>query len=95
MTDQNGDVIASGISIITTDEVSSGGTSIESVDSIRKYSTQIYASRNRAVTAADYEAIRLKYSNDEVFDQYKPKCKKAEKLYKIAEKVRYEKIGSD
>ena len=55
--DQSGNVITSGISIITTDESSGGGTSIESIDSIRKYSTQIYASRNRAVTAADYEAI--------------------------------------
>tara|TARA_B100000579_G_scaffold436104_1_gene461113 strand:- start:2039 stop:3850 length:1812 start_codon:yes stop_codon:yes gene_type:complete len=49
----------------------------------------------RVRATADSEALRLKYSNEEVFDQYKPKGKTAEKLYKIAEKVRYEKIGSD
>ena len=44
---------------------------------------------------ADSEALRLKYSNKEIFELYKPRGKIAEKLYKIAEKVRYEKIGSD
>ena len=44
---------------------------------------------------ADSEALRLKYSDKEIFELYRPKCKIAEKLYKIAEKVRYEKIGSD
>ena len=49
--------VSKGISIITTDETSHSGSSIESVDSIKKYGTRIYASRNRAVTAADYEAL--------------------------------------
>ena len=44
---------------------------------------------------ADSEALRLKYSDKEIFDSYKPKGKMAEKLYRIAEKIRYEKIGSD
>ena len=44
---------------------------------------------------ADSEALRLKYSNKEIFELHKPKGKIAEKLYKIAEKIRYEKIGSD
>ncbi len=44
---------------------------------------------------ADSEALRLKYSDKEIFELYKPRGKIAEKLYKIAEKVRYEKIGSD
>ncbi len=43
---------------------------------------------------ADSEALRLKYSNKEIYDLYKPKGDTAESLYKIAEKVRYEKIGS-
>jgi len=55
--DNNGIPVTSGISLITTNQTSYGGKSIESVDSIKKYSTQIYASQNRAVTAADYEAI--------------------------------------
>ncbi len=44
---------------------------------------------------ADSEALRLKYSSQEIFELHKPKGKIAEKLYKIAEKIRYEKIGSD
>jgi len=55
--DNNGNVVTSGISLITTNQTSYGGKAIESVNSIKKYSTQIYASQNRAVTAADYEAI--------------------------------------
>ena len=55
--DNNGIPITSGISLITTISPSFGGKSIESTDSIKKYSTQIYASQNRAVTASDYEAL--------------------------------------
>jgi len=55
--DQNSRPVTSGISLITTLEPSSLGSSIESIESIKKYATRIYASRNRAVTAADYEAL--------------------------------------
>lgn len=55
--DNNGIVINSGISLITTNLPSYGGKDIESTESIKKYSTQIYASQNRAVTSSDYEAI--------------------------------------
>ena len=44
---------------------------------------------------ADSEALRLKYSNEDIFNTYKTKGKMAEELYEIAEKIRYEKIGSD
>ena len=44
---------------------------------------------------ADSEALRLKYSNTKVFNTYKPKGDNANKLYEIAEKIRYEKIGSE
>ena len=44
---------------------------------------------------ADSEALRLKYSDEDIFNTYKPKGKIAEELYEIAEKIRYEKIGSD
>jgi hypothetical protein len=53
----NGATISSGVSVITTDETSGGGKAIESVESVKKYAPQIYASQNRAVTAADYEAL--------------------------------------
>ena len=55
--DQSNRIVTSGISLITTVEASSLGAEIESVESIKKYATRIYASRNRAVTAADYEAL--------------------------------------
>jgi hypothetical protein len=57
LVDNSGLVISSGISLITTNIVSSGGKEIESVDSIKKYATRVYAAQNRAVTANDYEAI--------------------------------------
>ena len=49
--------ITNGISLVTTDKSSHSGKSIESVESIKKYATRVYASRSRAVTAADYEAL--------------------------------------
>ncbi len=44
---------------------------------------------------ADSEALRLKYSNIDILNSHKPKGDKARKLYELAEKIRYEKIGSD
>ena len=55
--DQSNRIVTSGISLLSTTEPSSLGSDIESVESIKKYSTQIFASRNRAVTSADYEAL--------------------------------------
>jgi len=49
--------ITTGVSIITCSETSHSGASIESIESVKKYGTRIYASRNRAVTASDYEAL--------------------------------------
>jgi hypothetical protein len=57
LVDNAGLNITSGISLITTNVVSGGGKEIESVDSIKKYATRVYAAQNRAVTANDYEAI--------------------------------------
>jgi len=57
ITDNNGASVSQGVSVITTNSASGGGKSIESVESIKKYAPQIYASQNRAVTAADYEAL--------------------------------------
>lgn len=57
LVDNAGLNINSGISLITTNVVSGGGKEIESVDSIKKYATRVYAAQNRAVTANDYEAI--------------------------------------
>lgn len=55
--DNDGSVITTGISPIETVAPSVFGEDIESIDSIKKYSTRVYQAQNRAVTAADYEAI--------------------------------------
>ena len=55
--DNNDNTISGGVSLITVNENSYGGSAIESVESIKKFATQIYSSQNRAVTAADFEAI--------------------------------------
>ena len=55
--DDSDRAIETGISLISVTDSSHSGASIESVESIKKYGTRIYASRNRAVTAADYEAL--------------------------------------
>ena len=49
--------VTSGISLLTTGVASSGGDTIESVESIRRYAPRIYASQNRALTASDYETL--------------------------------------
>jgi hypothetical protein len=55
--DNNNFDVTSGISLITANIASNGGKEIESIDSIKKYATRIYAAQNRAVTSSDYEAI--------------------------------------
>ena len=57
LVDNNNTPITTGISLITTTQKSFGGAPIESVESIKKNAPQIYASQNRAVTAADYEGL--------------------------------------
>jgi hypothetical protein len=49
--------VTSGISLLTTGLIASGGENIESVESIKKYAPRIYASQNRALTANDYETL--------------------------------------
>ena len=49
--------VTSGISLLTTGLIASGGENIESVESIKKYAPRIYSSQNRAVTANDYETL--------------------------------------
>jgi hypothetical protein len=49
--------ISSGVSLVTALNSSSLGQNIQSVESIKKYATQIYSSQKRAVTTADFEAL--------------------------------------
>ena len=53
----NNYTVTSGISLLTTGLIASGGETIESVESIKKFAPRIYASQNRALTASDYETL--------------------------------------
>ena len=44
---------------------------------------------------ADSEALKLKYTNEKIYLENEPSGATAKTLYAIAEKIRYEKIGSD
>ena len=49
--------VTNGISLISNTLPSSGGESIESIDSIRKFAPQVYTTQNRALSANDYEIL--------------------------------------
>ena len=55
--DGNEYTVTNGISLLTPEYSSRGGSSIESTESVRKYAPKIYATQNRAVTADDYETL--------------------------------------
>ena len=44
---------------------------------------------------ADSEALKIKYTNENIYIKNEPKGSMAKSLYAIAEKIRYEKIGSN
>lgn len=55
--DNNGRVVNSDISVITTNTNSFGGKEIETISSIKKYAPLNYSTQQRAVTPSDYEVI--------------------------------------
>ena len=55
--DGNEYTVTEGISLLTTEYSSRGGSSIEQVESVRKYAPKVYSTQNRAVTADDYETL--------------------------------------
>jgi len=57
LVDNDGGLIVGGISDVITNERSSNGAEVESIDTIRNLSTRVYSAQHRAVTANDYEAI--------------------------------------
>ncbi len=79
-------------------EISFGGQTISSdknvikLPEIDQQKDKINFSKARAY--ADSESLKLKYSDDEIYKNYEPNGTKAKKLYQIAEKIRYETIGT-
>jgi hypothetical protein len=67
LVDSNGVTIdPTGTVTVTTVSESSGGASIESIDSVKYFAPRLYSSQYRAVTARDYESIIQKvYPNTE------------------------------
>ena len=57
LVDNNQTSITSGISLITTIQVSENGDDIETIDSIKYLGPRVYASQYRAVTANDYKGL--------------------------------------
>ena len=49
--------VTNGISLVSSVLPSSGGESIESTESIRKFAPQVYTTQNRALSANDYEIL--------------------------------------
>ena len=43
---------------------------------------------------ADSSALKLKYSDKKIFEKFMPEGNVSKKLYELAEKIRYEKLGS-
>ena len=50
-------VVSEGISFVTPEYTSRGGSAIEAVEAVRKYAPKVYSTQNRAVTADDYETL--------------------------------------
>ena len=49
--------VTEGISFLTPEYTSRGGSAIEAVEAVRKYAPKVYSTQNRAVTADDYETL--------------------------------------
>ena len=49
----------------------------------------------KARALADSEALKIRFSNNKILKSNEPRGNISKKLYKIAEKIRYEKLGSD
>ncbi len=60
---------------------------------IERLNNKINYSQIRAI--ADSESLKLRYSNTKTFKSFEPEGNVSKKLYEIAEKIRFEKLGSD
>ncbi len=80
-------------------EVSFGNQNITS-DKIVIKLPEIESTNNKvnylkARAYADSESLKLRYCNNKILKSFEPEGSMSKKLYQIAEKIRYEKIGSE
>ena len=73
--------------------ISKSGKPSVALPEIEKTNNIINYSQIRAL--ADSESLKLRFSNTDIFKSYEPAGNISKKLYKIAEKIRYEKLGSE
>jgi hypothetical protein len=57
LSDNNGTIVTSGVSLLTTVQSAENGDDIEPIDSIKYLGPRVYASQYRAVTANDYKGL--------------------------------------
>tara|TARA_Y200000002_G_scaffold290649_1_gene244759 strand:- start:1410 stop:3203 length:1794 start_codon:yes stop_codon:yes gene_type:complete len=80
-------------------EISFGGQDVSSGDNklklpeINEFQNRINFDLTRA--QADSESLRLRYCNKKVLKNFEPVGSKAKRLYEIAEKIRYETLGTE
>ncbi len=80
-------------------EVLFGGETSKSKDTsiilpeIEQVNNEINYNQIRAL--ADSKSLELRFSEEKIFKIYEPEGNISKKLYKIAEKIRYEKLGSE
>ena len=74
-------------------KVSKSGKSSITLPEIEKSNNKINYNQIRAL--ADSESLKIRFSNSSIFRSYEPSGNISKKLYKIAEKIRYEKLGSE
>ena len=75
-------------------EISFGGQEISNENNKLKLPEINKINFNLTRAQADSESLRLRYSNKNIFKSFEPTGSKAKKLYKIAEKIRYESLGT-
>ena len=79
-------------------EISFGGQDVSSeknklrLPEINEFQNKINFELTRA--QADSESLKLRYSNSEILKNFEPDWEKAKRLYEIAEKIRYETLGT-
>ena len=81
------------IKVFFGNNVSKSGKSSITLPEIEKSNNKINYNQIRAL--ADSESLKIRFSNNSIFRSYEPSGNISKKLYKIAEKIRYEKLGSE
>ena len=80
------------IEIVFGNQVLKTGKKIIKLPELESSDDKINYVKARAI--ADSEALKIRYSNSEIYESLEPKGNISKKLFSLAEKIRYEKLGS-